>query len=276
MIHETKTPSGLTITFEDGEPDENGKSKRRCYLVDGEKLVSVTTVLGCLEKPGLMYASEKLAIAGAIELAAEGELPTTVDGALSRLKSRDLRFFQQWGRKATRGTVAHEDLVRLAVGEEEPRDLSEFTPDQRGFIRGVSAWYADERPQIDETEVMVASPKFGFAGRHDLFGRLPQRHPTAKFLLDLKTVELLPRFKDKTVRPPYPENLLQLAGYELARRESGYEPSDFQGVLRVDSTGAYDFFCTVVEIDWFLAVLSAYRAVKGLPSKPLEQLELAA
>jgi hypothetical protein len=264
--HASITPSGISIVFEDGEPDEDGRSKRRSYLVNGEKLPSVTTILGCLDKPGLKYAAEKLAVAAAIELAREGELPITVEGALSRMKARDLRFWQVWDKKADRGTLAHEDLVALATGADLP-DLDGLAPEQRGFAQGVAAWYADARPVMAEQEVMVASLAHGFAGRHDLFGQILALHPTAKFLLDLKTTERLPRYKDGSVKPPYPEMLLQLAGYELARRESGYEASDYQAVLRVEATGSFDLFVTIVDPSLFVAVSHAYRALKGVPSK---------
>lgn len=268
MIHEITTPSGIVITFEDGEPDpETGKSKRRTYLCDGEKFDSVTTVLGCLDKPGLKYAAEKLAVAGAIELARNGGLPQNVDGALSRMKSEGLRFWQIWGAKALRGTVSHEDLVALTMGH-EIADVDTYPVDQQAFIRGVSGWVADERPEIEEAEVMVASTELRVAGRHDLFGRLPRRHSSAKFLLDLKTTESLPRDKAGNVKPPYPEHLLQLGAYERLRRDSGYEPSDYQGVLRVDASGEYDLFITVADPDAFVAVLGAYRALKGVPTKP--------
>lgn len=276
-LHESITPSGFSIVFEDGEPDDKGRTKRRSYTVNGEKLVSVTTVLGCLDKPGLKYAAEKLAVAGAVHLATEGRLPASVDGALSRMKAEELRFWQIWGKKADRGTLAHEDLVSLATGAPLP-DLDDLEPEQRGFARGVAGWFADARPVAIQQEQMVASVEHGYAGRPDFYGTIPTLHPTARFLLDLKTTDDLPRDRYENVKAPYPEMLLQLAGYEVARVESGYEPSDYQAVLRVDSTGATDLFVTVVDPDLFLGVLGAYKALKGVPTKPveIETLEAAA
>lgn len=261
--HTTITPSGFHIVFEDGEEAADGTKKRRKYTVDGDRLVSITTVLGIIDKPGLQWAAEKLTVAAAIELAREGELPLNVQGALSRMGARKLRFRQIWDSKATRGTVTHDDLVRVAAGE-EPRDLDSFPRDQRAFIRGVSGWYADYRPVIEQAELMVASPANGYAGRPDLFGTLPTLHPSAKFLIELKTTEKLPRYKSGEVKPPYPEHLIQLGGQEIARRESGYEASDFQAVLRVDAEGEFDLFVTIVKPESFLKVLDCYREVRGL------------
>jgi hypothetical protein len=275
-VHETITPSGFSIVFEDGEPDDKGKSKRRSYTVNGEKLVSVTTVLGCLDKPGLKYAAEKLGVQGAIILAQDGRLPASVDGALSRMKAEDLRFWQVWDKKKDRGTLAHEDLLALATGAPLP-DLDALEPEQRGFAQGVAGWFADARPVAIQQEQSVASVEHGFAGRHDLYCTIPTLHPTARFLLDLKTTAELPRDRYENVKAPYPEMLLQLGGYEVARVESGYEPSDYQAVLRVDSTGATDLFVTVVDPSLYLGVLGAYKALKGVPTSPVEiQMEAAA
>lgn len=241
-LHESVTPSGYVIVFEDGEADpETGKSKRRAYTVNGEKLVSVTTVLGCLDKPGLIYGAEKVTIAGAIALAKDGRLPSAVPGALSRMKAEELRFWQVWGKKAERGTLAHDDLVALATGAPLP-DLDELEPEQRGFARGIANWFADARPRVIEQEQMCASLEHGYAGRPDLYCTIPTLHPTARFLIDLKTTDELPRDQYDNLKPPYPEMLLQLDGYEPARVESGYEPADYGGVLRVDGSGETDLF----------------------------------
>lgn len=275
-VHETVTPSGIQIVFEDGEPDpDTGKSKRRQYTVNGDKLPSITTVCGMLDKPGLPYAAEKLTVKACLDLARGGELPTTVDGTLSRLKARDLRFYQVWQKKAERGRVSHEDLVRLCLGQETV-DVRTLPADQQEFVRALSGWFADNRPRIEEAEQMSASVVHGYSGRPDIFGVVPTVHPTLKGLIEVKTTEMLPRYKGGGVKAPYPENLFQLAGQELARRESGREPSDYQAVLRVDAWGAVDLFTTVVDPESFLALLGAYRAAKGLPSKPHDVAEVMA
>ena len=248
--------------FEDGEPDpETGKGKRRQYLVNGEKLTSVTTVLGMLDKPGLKFASEKLGVAGAIELAREGVLPLNVEGAMSAMKARGLCPWQVWGRKAERGDVTHEELVALATGG-ELADLDSLPEEQQGFVRGAADWYADRRPKVIQQEVMVASVKHGFAGRHDFFGEIDGM--PGRGLIDYKTTEELPRYADGTVKPPYDEHLLQLGFYEIGRVESGYEASDWQAVVRIDSTGAHDTCVSWVEPERSLAVLEAYKALKGI------------
>lgn len=264
--HLTVTPSGFEIVFEDGEPDpQTGKGKRRCYLVNGDKLVSVTTVLGCLDKPGLQWAAEKLTVEGCIELARNGGLPQDPERALGRLGQMKLRFRQVWDEKAKRGTLSHEDLLAVTTGG-EIRDLASYSPEEQGFIRGVSAFAADWRPEVTDQELMVASPEHGYAGRLDMRART-HRMPGLG-LFDLKTTERLPRYKSGEVKPPYPEHLAQLAGYEIAARESGYGPSDYQAVVRVDAEGSYDVTVSWADESTFLAFLGAYRALRGLSQKP--------
>jgi hypothetical protein len=273
--HETITSSGISIVFEDGEPDANGRSKRRCYLVDGEKLPSVTTILGMLDKPGLPWAAEKLTVAAAIELAREGELPVNVMGALSRMGARGLRFRQIWDQKAERGHLSHADLIALMLGE-EVRPLSEFLPEERGFIQGGASWVADFRPVVHEHEQMVASVKHGFAGRPDFTATLgiktlPDGSPAPRGvgLFDVKTSEEFPRTKpskthpDGQVRTPYPENLAQVGLYEVARRECGYAPTDYRAIVRLDSHGNYDLTVSWREPEDALRLLPAYEEYRA-------------
>lgn len=270
--HVTTTPTGIWITFEDGEADEHGKRRRREYLVNGTKLPSVTTVLDILDKPGLRFAAEKLGVAGAVQLAAEGVLPQDPAAAMVALKDRDLTHWQIWAQTARRGDVSHADLVALLAGE-EPTNLDQVREEERGFLRGVAGFCADRRPGLINHEQMVASVEYGFAGRYDLCCVLD----SDVVRLDLKTTEVLPRYKDGQVKPPYDEHVLQLAAYELAARESGFAPSDWQGVLRVDASGAWDLTRSwLATADAFLAVLAAHRALKAAGAERPKWSRLAA
>jgi hypothetical protein len=275
MLHETTTPSGLVIAFEDGEPDpETGKGKRRCYTVNGDKLPSVTTVLGVIDKPGLQWAAEKLTVAGCVALARRGELPQHPDAALGKLGHEGLRFRQVWDQKAQSGSLAHEDLVALAAGDATLRDLADLSDVERGHARGVSAWYADYRPEVVDQELMVASVEHGFAGRLDM------RATTFKLpglgLWDLKTTDELPRFKNGRVKPPYDEHLWQVEAYEVAARESGYGESDYRAVLRVDANGEYDVTVSWVSAAGFLSALQLYLHKRATTSTRPERFNARA
>jgi hypothetical protein len=272
--HTTVTPSGFKIVFEDGEPDPvTQKSKRRSYLIDGQKLPSVTTVLGMLDKPGLMWWSERLAVEGCIELARRGGLPLNPDAALGQLTRNGLRHFQVSEQKADRGHLSHDDLVQFAAGRKLP-DLDTYAADQRGFIQGVAGFLADYRPRIVESELMVASVKHGFAGRLDSLGELgiktqPNGLPAPKGLgqIDLKSHDKLPRTKAGTLKTPYPEHLLQVGLYDVGARESGYPQAQWRAILRVDQEGNYDFTVSWIEPDRCLALLPAYSLFKDAASR---------
>lgn len=296
------TPSGIGILFEDGT-DGRWRSYRIANLPDrvvedegaamefvrehGEKLPSVTTILGVLDKPGLPYAAEKLTVAGCIELAQNGGLPPTVETAMSALYQNELRFRQIWDQKAERGKLSHEDLVHAAQGRTLP-GLETYPPDQLAFIRGVAAFLADLRPKIHESEQTIASVEHGYAGRYDFVATLGAatfrdgtQTPKGRGLLDLKTHEKLPRTKpSKTypqgqVKTPYPENFLQLGLYEIARRECGYEATDWQAIVTVDANGEYDFTCSWLQPEAALDFIPAYRRFKEVASRvkrPTDQL----
>jgi hypothetical protein len=265
--HTTTTPSGLTIVFEDGLPGPDGKSRRRSYTVNGQKLPSVTTVLNCLDKPGLVIWGEKIGLAGAIALAQEGNLPAYLDAALSAMQARNLRSFQASKKAADRGTLSHEDLLAIVTGE-KPADLNGVPINQHGFLRGVAAFVSQHRPEALDAETMVASVEHGFSGRYDLRARL--RGVDGIGLLDLKTTEQLPRYKNLAVRPPYDENLLQVEGYDIASVESGYGKSDYRAIVRVDSKGDWDLTISWAAHDDFLAALRLYQHLRELSDRAPE------
>lgn len=298
--HLTVTPNGIGILFEDGEKDpETGKGKKRCYKVAplevaraasdlaeetehwmdqvrlrGEKYPSVTTVLGMLDKPGLIWWSERLGVEGCIELARAGGLPLDPDAALGQLTRHGLRHFQVSEQKAQRGHLSHGDLVKFFRGE-PLADMDRVPEDQRGFLRGMAAFLADARPKVHRSEFMVASVEHGFAGRPDSqaeFGAhtLPsgQRLPRGLGQVDVKTHDRLPRTKPSKTHPlgqlktPYPEHLLQVALYEVGTRECGFDATDWQGILRIDAEGNYDFTCSWLAPERALALLPAYTVFR--------------
>lgn len=273
MLHERTTPTGQLIQFEDGLPDDLGKKKRRTYWL-GEQAKenirpSITTVLGVMEKEGIHWAIEKLAYRGAVTLAKDGGLPLDADEALGKAKARGLNFQQQWNAKADKGTATHDWLSKLMADPDTP------VPEHcEPFAQGIEQWRFEYGPQAIQSEVMVASPTHGFAGRFDLLATLPTLGAAAR--IELKTTSELPRHK-KTgeVLPPYTENLWQLAAQELAAVESGDPPSEIQAVLRVDEQGEWDFHVTQTEPRGFLAALSLYRALRNIP-EPQDQLRLEA
>lgn len=271
--HVTVTPSGFVIRFEDGEIDPvTGKAKRRSYTVNDMRLDAVSSICGMLDKSeGLKYWAERIGVEGAIQLARDGWLPTDAGAALGRMTSEGLRHWQISREKAKRGTLSHSELVAFGRGE-EPRPLSELRPDERGFAVGLAKFLSDYRPLVRDSELMVASPSNGFAGRLDLrcvLGVSVQPNgrpaPPGLGLVDYKTHDKLPRGKPRKgegrgpVKTPYPEHLVQVGLYEVAARESGFGESGWQAVVRVDAAGDYDFTVSWLDPERAVAMLPAYR-----------------
>ena len=273
-VHETVTPSGISITFEDGEKGEDGKGKRRAYWVNGEKHPSITTITGQFEKPGLTWAAEKLTVEGCLNLAADGELPNFTPAALSALKARGLRFDQVWRSKADRGTLSHGDLLAFALGE-EPSDLDAALPAERGFLRGVAAFQVDHEPVAVHSEFMVGSPTFGFAGRPDFLGELPKLREGVG-LLELKTTEEIPRYASGLAKPPYTEAILQIGGQSKGCVESGYPVPEWAAVLRVEASGEYVLQEVPISHSGFLRALAVYNVNRELAAQAKAMVKEAA
>ena len=153
VIHQTTTPSGVQIAFEDGTD-----GKRRGYRVDGKVFPSVTTILGVIDKWGpLMHWAVQETKAG-----------------------RDYRETRDTA--ATRGTSVHDALEVLAT-EGTPPSLTDFPEEDRGYVSGLCSWWLDHEPKAVLVEQIVASKRLRFAGRFDLLAVIDG----TTHLLDLKT-----------------------------------------------------------------------------------------
>jgi hypothetical protein len=285
------TPNGIEIEFHAGGPDENGKETQRRYLVtakdyghDNERYTSITTPLNVLAKDSLLYWTEGLGVQGMLELRDLGVLADTKAECLREMERRGLRWWQARDKAADRGTDIHDDLLKLVTGEMV--HLDHYPVELQGFVRGVSAWFADRRPKLVLAETMVASPRHRLAGRFDLRCIIGGRD----LLVDLKTTDTLPKCKDcegTGLTLKQGKSHAKCGGTGFSRRfgstnfsspatgslsvESGYDPPDGQAVLRVDSHGAYDFRETCAEPDDYLTVLEVHRMLGGLGRKRTEQ-----
>ncbi|MDQ3730276.1 MAG: hypothetical protein M3355_11890 [Actinomycetota bacterium] len=255
------TPSGITIDYYDAVGVDGEKQTRR-YLVNGEKLVSVSTVAGIFDKPALPSWAARVTLEGIEHLLWHTRLDpdfTPVD-LRHLLRKHGLDHDSVRDAAAERGTAAHDALVKLLAEGKVPNP-SDYPVEQRGYIQAGARWAEETEPEIIDAERIVASVEHGFAGRFDLLCRIGERVGR----IDFKTLSAWSFRKSKgeptdELLPPYPENLVQLAGYELAAVESGYDPSDFQAVVRLGPDGRYDMTESWAEPRHFLDMLAAYRS----------------
>lgn len=273
-------PSGIEVAFWDEENIETGAPQRRTYRVpgiDGDTLPSISTVSGIFDKPGLVPAAVFLTMEGVIELAEDGVDIAKLDAGMLRdeLNQRRLSHEARWAEARDRGTDAHANLLAILRGDRVPR-MSDYPEDRRPWISAGMKFVVDFDPEVLAVEYFVASLEHGFAGRGDLFC-VPRRAPEEwKHLIGLKT-----RIDFKTVTewklkpsgellPPWDENLIGLAGYDLAAPESGYDESDAQLIVRLGPDGEYAITQTdsAAAHDVFLASLTAYNARRHLRRIP--------
>jgi hypothetical protein len=133
---------------------------------DDLRMWSVTTIIGCLDKPALMYWAAGLtadaAIAQADYLAARIEH----EGREKVWKDlRDARFSRPKGqRSATElGTAVHDACEKYALTGVKPEVDAEVQP----FLDQFDAWVQKWQPVYEAAEMTVYSPTYGYAGTLD-------------------------------------------------------------------------------------------------------------
>jgi len=282
--HTTKVPSGVTIDFYAGD---------HSYEIDGQPVVGVTQVLDVLFKD-LAWWGQETGVKGVQALWEKGLLsrshpdgqlaivhPTenvwtlaTYDLLVEQLKLQKLTTSNVVGRAGDRGQAAHDALERWAVTREFPTPETYPAAEQpyigavRNFCLVMDDWW-----ETQGIEVVVGSKAHGYAGRYDLRG------------IALRDIELASRvlrkdgsgplksggqtlvieqgqkvlFDLKTSKGVYPQHLLQLAAYEGAGRECGYEPTDRRLVIHATMHGVYEVEESLASQADFLAVLEAYH-----------------
>lgn len=238
------TPSGVEIVFDDD---------KHAYRIDGERLPSVTTVLGCVDKSGaLLPWAERITLEG-LQTLLESDDGLVSQGSLKdTLEAHGLRYTQLRDNRATSGTSVHDALEVLAKDGTPPR-LSAFPEEDRGFVQGLAKWWLKHRPETLMTEQLVASKQFRFAGKFDLLCKIDGR----VHLCDLKTGKAI-----------YNVAHAQVQAYAMALEECGWDPPDVCSILRVDKDGGYEFVESTATRKDFLAIREMYEVLKRLNRKP--------
>lgn len=273
------TPSGIEIAY---------RSDPRTYWVNGKEAVSVTTVLDVLNKGGLTIWGMRVGIQGVLTLFERGHLTTEVDWETEKecvavsaghpastelveglMKIEGLRTNDVKESASDRGQNVHNALEDWAKTGKLPR-AHEFPPEEQGYVEGIVKFLEDADPTPVRTEVMVGSVVYGFAGRYDLEIELTETRKV-RLTPKQKWQEVPPGYyliDCKSAKDVYPDtNFRQLGGYEGARLECGYPPTDAQYVLNVNGEGSYQFRKSTAKYGDFLDVLAVFRGNKNLAKK---------
>ena len=284
------TPSGIVVEYE--------SQPKRLYRVGTDngfgqeihmaEVPSVTTVLDVLNKGGLTVWGMRVGIQGVLSLfdaqalttmfdwqkdhevvavpQGEDAVPADVPSVEELMKEHKLTTNDVKNSAADRGTNVHDALEQWAKTGHLP-STGDFPESEVGYVSGLVAFLEDARPEPVRTEVMVGSVEHGFAGRYDLELRLNEtrtlRRTPKRAYHDIGPGTYLVDFKSsKSVYPS--THFRQLAAYEAARVECGYEPTDAQYVLNANGEGSYAFVKSTATLSDFLAVLSVYNSDKTM------------
>jgi hypothetical protein len=260
---------------------------------DDMTLWSVTTVIGALDKPALLYwAAEQAAIA-AIDSQATWQAMLNDAGRAETVKYlRDARFRRP---KLTLGadqlgTVVHAVCETYALTRQKPgrdyiaeqvRTHAAPSVDMDTEIAVVATmldqfdrWLQRFTPSYQATEVTVYHPGWGYAGTLDAALTIDG----VRFITDYKTRRdaLDSRGKPQT---PYPEQTgLQLAAYRFATHAAVFRPRRFEKYRR-------RYYCLnpdeqamaqpVPEVDTGLIILITPESCEAFPIRCDEEVHLA-
>lgn len=184
---------------------KKAKAHTRYYNANRKRLPGVTTITGIMNKPALVGWANRIGLQGI-------EVSKYVDEL------------------ADIGTLAHAMIVAHLEGTE--LDTSDATPNQIDMAETATLkfwdWQAEAGFKPDFCERQLVSEKYQYGGTCDLYGTLTKRN-NVKALVDLKTCSAI-----------YNDHFTQLAGYDIALRENGYD-SKLQMIVRVGRSDTEGF-----------------------------------
>lgn len=186
---------------------------------DDARMWSVTTIIGALDKPALLYwAAEQTATCAVDQIATVQAMVNDGDRADVIKWLRDARFRRPKGERtaADLGTAVHEACEQYALTGARP----DVDPDVAPFLDRFDEWCQKFQPVYEAAEVTVYSPRFGYAGTCDAFLSVDG----VRCIVDYKTSKKSVDARGKATSP-YPEQVaLQLAAYRYAELAAVWRP----------------------------------------------------
>lgn len=188
----------------------------------GDFVPGVTTAIGIIDKPALVWSAAEIAARCATEnsrrkksivkkhrewlASSRGKSATTKrKHELAQFGSDDDVFVhwargehdRVWRAKAERGTRVHDVAERWARGEEV-----DVLDEDNGFVDALESFHFQYRPRFIMAERIVLNRQLGYGGRFDAIAELSGNGIEGRFMLDWKT------------GGQYPMNVaMQFAGY---------------------------------------------------------------
>lgn len=266
-------PNGTEVFYRDSDHAyyQGAQEKKNGEWSGKGRLTGVSTVVAPYDfRPDrLLNWAARTNGEGVAILAAEGlsqEDPDDMRTALAWLSSADaiwqaltnaeLTFNHLRDARAAEGTNVHEHALRaLATGRPVP-DLSALTPAERGYARGVIAFWHEREPVPTHSEQVVADLDLGVAGRFDLRCDLLWQGERVHAIVDCKTSGFIPT-----------KHHAQLAGYEHCAVRSGFDPTDIRLILQVDAKGGYELIEAQASAPDFIIAVELYRRAAQISNR---------
>lgn len=165
------------------------------YVIDGKKVPRVTTICGVIAKPGLYYWYGK----------------------------HGTKKCKEISQKSTEfGSLFHR-LAELRMDGQKV-NIKQYESDMQGCYHAFIKWYKHREFGHVETEVILHSQKYGYAGTCDLAATIDGKVGVVDW---------------KTGADMYLEHLLQVSAYMVAFKEMTGVTPQFGGVLIVGKGSMY-------------------------------------
>ncbi|MGV0793054.1 hypothetical protein [Mycolicibacterium sp. XJ1819] len=252
---------------------------------DNEDLVlwSVTTIIGALDKPALLYWSAEQTANAAIDSLQTWQAMLEEQGRAEAVKwLRDARFRRPKTilSDTAFGSVVHTVCETYALTGSKPDadfiaeqvvleggpqvDVNHETVGIQTSLDQFDGWLHRAQPSYQATEVCVYSPTYGYAGQADAFLTIDG----VRFIVDYKSTRN-PRDSRGYLKKPYPEQVgLQLGAYRHADYAAVWRPRRFEKFRRryyLLSTAERELAVPVPEVDTGLVIQITPESCEAYP-----------
>jgi len=235
-------------------------SFKHTYHFNGQKVPSVTTALGIINKPALVAWAANSAIDYVSEQIEPGKSYDELQLAAIWEGGRKSHY-QKKTDAGTIGTFLHKYVEGFIKGDSPAQPVN---PELQKSAMKFMNWVEKHKVEFLLSEQQVFSQKYGYTGTLDFICKIDGK----MYLGDLKTSSAI-----------YAEYLIQTAAYRQARTEEYPEEKyDGQLVIRIGKDGSFEV--KVVEDDqWyrkmfvaFLASLQLYKSLEHIKEfDPIKQ-----
>lgn len=259
---------------------------------DDLTLWSVTTIIGVLDKPALLYWAAQQTADAAVDDLATWQAMNDGRGRSEAVKwLRDARFRPPRNllSAASLGTIAHKmcetyaltavrpdrDMVTELVAREIPDGDIAGEVDVLGrMLNQFDGWLSRFQPSYQATEACVYSPTYGYAGQCDSFLTVDGVRFIADYKSSRETLD-----SRGNLRKPYPEQVgLQLAAYRYAEFAAVWRPrrtEKFKRRYYLLSPTERELAIPVPEVDTGLVIKLSPESCESYPIRCDQQVHTA-